>query len=146
MRFNRLTTLGAAMLLAGLAVFGTLFSYAAHPAAAGDPTVTQTCVPGQTCQTSTLTPQRIKTHTPTSTATSKPVTHTPVPPTGTSVPPTSVPTRPTGGNEGVAVKPPNTGSGQAASGGATSIWLIVLGAVLVLAGGATVVTGARKRG
>ena len=146
MKTNRWTMAGAALVLAGLAVMGTMAGFGAHPAAAGDPTptVAATCVVGQTCTTATGTVVRIKTHTPTITVTSV-ATNTPVP-TNTSVPNTAVPpTRaPTGGNEGVGVRPPNTGTGGASSGN-DSVWVMGLGALLVAGGASALAFGWRRR-
>lgn len=90
--------------------------------------------------TATPTPQRkLKTQTPTATNTETPKTATPVPPT---VAPTNTP-KPSAGNEGVAVKPPNTGSGGGAPGGTD--WFMGLGALLVLLGGGAALVGVKQR-
>ena len=90
--------------------------------------------------TATPTVGRLKTHTPTATSTPAPKTPTPVPPT---IAPTNT-RAPQNGNEGVSVKPPNTGTGGGASGG-TSMWLLMLGAATIVFGGGALVTGMRRR-
>lgn len=146
MNVNRITTLGAGFMLAGLAVLGAMFGYA-QPVGAGVPPTataefTATCVPGQTCATPTV---LLKTHTPTSTPTGA-ATSTAAPsstsaPSTTPVPATQTPS---GGNQGAGVRPPNTGSGDGA-GNSTSMWVIVLGAGLMAAGAGSLVTGMRRR-
>lgn len=151
MKINRLTMLGAALVLASVATFGTLFSYGAYPAAAGEqtPEYTPTFDPcdefglvQQECISPTMeTPVKVKTHTPTATATAA-ATETSVP--STSVPATNTPVPPTGGQEGAGVRPPNTGTGDGTR-TASEVWAVILGAALLSAGAGTFVVGMRRR-
>lgn len=91
-----------------------------------------------------------KTHTPTPSGTAAPSsTAAPTTPTA-AAPATQAPApsaaRPGGGNEGVQVRPPNTGSGDGAAAGGSGLWVIVLGATLVALGGGSLLFGVRKRG
>jgi hypothetical protein len=152
-KVNRFTTLGGALMLAAIAVFGTMFSYATHPAAAGESTpesTPTTCfvvgdfAPAQ-CPT-VETPVKLKTHTPTSTATAA-ATDTAVP-TSTSAPAPATPVPPTqtpsGGQEGAGVRPPNTGSGDGTA-TARDTWAMIAGGLLLAAGLGTFGFGLRRR-
>jgi hypothetical protein len=140
--------MGALAVTAGLLLLS--LAYASGTAQAGGVNcITGTPTPGegvgsfsQQIPTCTPTRVRIKTHTPT-------VTNTPeatdtAAPTNTPVPvPTNTP-KPAGSSEGTGVRPPNTGTGDAASGG-TAVWALVLGAVLATAGSGTLAMGLRRR-
>ena len=160
MRISRLVTTGAVTVVAGVALLGLSLHTPGSAIAGGalpcDPTPTPTPQAGNvaagriqaaqvapTCTpAASSTPVRLKTHTPTATATPKPVTNTPVP--NTPTPPTLVPTRRAGGNEGVAVKPPDTGAGPGA-GGAAGPLAVLFGVALLMLGGGGIAVGARRR-
>lgn len=96
-------------------------------------------------QSATVTQGPFKTYTPTSSPTPAPSTNTPVP-APTQPPATNTPVPPAAGNEGVAVKPPNTGSGGGSGGGsAMPIWLLAAGLALAGIGGSAVFAGMRRR-
>ena len=101
---------------------------------------TPTAIPTTAIPSETATPGRLKTQTPTATSTQAPRTATPVPPTVAAPTNTRVPAN---GNEGVAVKPPNTGSGGGAGNGTT--WVMGLGALLVVLGGGAALVGVKQR-
>jgi hypothetical protein len=132
---NTWMSLGASVVAAGILMLGAAF-VTSGPASAG-------LAPTPTATATATTVQIVRTSTPKVTSTAVPQTATPVPPTVAS-PSTSTP-RPSAGNEGVNVKPPNTGSGASGSAsGDLSVWLLVLGAASVAAGGAAVFAGVRR--
>jgi hypothetical protein len=140
---QRLTIAGVAALVLGvLLLAGQSFvpGVSRVQALQADPTATSTSTSTVVTNTAVTI---VRTSTPTFTSTALPQTATPVPPT------TAPPAKPntpasSSGNEGVAVKPPNTGSGGS-TGGDLSIWLLVLGAASVAAGSGAVFVGTRRR-
>ena len=167
---TKLNLLGAAGLIAGVMLLGLAASNQTTSSvyAGSTPAPTNTPAPTATldaCQQQALdiqaavvqvppactatpqTPQTAKTHTPTVTTTPA-ATNTPAA-TTTSAPATQAPapsaTRPGGGNEGVQVRPPNTGTGGGNASGVSTTWLIALGAMLVAVGGGSLLFGARRR-
>ena len=116
--------------------------------AAGDIQAASVVQVAPACTATPSTPQTLKTHTPTVTTTPE-ATTTPAA-TTTSAPATQAPapsaTRPGGGNEGVQVRPPNTGTGGGNASGLSGTWLIAFGAMLVAAGGGALLFGVRRRG
>ena len=168
---TKLNLLGAAGLIAGVMLLGLAASNQTTSSvyAGADATPTNTPVPTATldacqkavgniqaaavqvppaCTATPSTPQTVKTHTPTVTTTPE-ATNTPAA-TTTSAPATQAPapsaTRPGGGNEGVQVRPPNTGTGGGNASGLSGMWLIAFGAMLVAAGGGALLFGVRRRG
>ena len=120
---------------------GITAALAGNTSPTSDPTA-----PASTPTPGTVTPVTVvRTATPNATSTAIPDTATSVPPTEapTTAPPPA-PTQPSSGNEGVAVQPPNTGSGGS-TGGSTGVWMMVLGALAVVAGSGAVFAGARRR-
>ena len=160
---TKLNLLGAAGLIAGVILLGLAASNQTRtPVYAGGLAIsTNTPAPiatfdscqnqndgGQPCTATPETPQTAKTHTPTVTTTPE-ATNTPAA-TTTSVPATQAPapsaTRPGGGNEGVQVRPPNTGTGGGNASGLSGSWLIAFGVMLVAVGGGSLLFGVRRRG
>lgn len=134
MKTRKFTTLGAAGILAGVMLLGFAASIGSTPRVqAGEVTLSPSETRGPA-----------KTHTPTQTSTAE-STNTAVATSTPQVVNTPAPsaTRPSGGNEGVSVKPPNTGSGGASGG--PGIWLVALGAILVASGGGSLLYGVRRR-
>ena len=151
---HRLTIAGVAATVAGvLLLFGQSLGAGGTPAVlAGIATFTSTplpptCVVGQTCNTSTPvpteTPGRLKTQTPSATPTAT-STMAPSTPAATNTAAATNTPKPGSGNEGAAVKPPNTGSGGAAPGNGIN-WFLGLGALLVIAGGGAALVGVKQR-
>lgn len=158
MRSNKFVTIGTAAIAAGVLMLGLAYMTSGTASAGNivpcDATATATPQLGEIqaafqrppCTSTpvpTETPGRLKTQTPsaTPTATSTMVPSTPAA-TNTAAP-TNTP-KPASANEGVALKPPNTGSGGAGSSNSTN-WFLGLGALLVLAGGGAALVGARRR-
>ncbi len=159
MRTNTWMVIGTSVAAAGLLVLGLAYA-TLGTANAGNTSCAPTATPTQapvgeiqaafqvaqctatstTIPTDTATPARLKTQTPTATSTQAPRTATPVPPTVAAPTNTRVPAN---GNEGVSVKPPNTGSGGGPGNGTT--WVMGLGALLVVLGGGAALVGAKQR-
>jgi len=149
MRLNRgpLLVTGIAAIIAAIALAGASFSGlpSAFAGVSSTPEFTPeftpaTCVPGQTCPTST--PQEPRTHTPTPeptegpTDTAVPVTDTPAPP-----PPTNTPT---GGTQAGGIQPPSTGTGPGDVDGQP--WLLIAaGAALAIFGVSATAVGLKRR-
>lgn len=92
------------------------------------------------CTATPTTPRKLRTHTPTATPTEQLKTATPAP-TNTPVPTNT----PKAASEGVAVKPPNTGSGDGGSGDRMTLWLLGFGGIAVALGGGALAVGVRRR-
>ena len=155
---NRLVVSGVAAVVVGmLLLFGQSFaSNGTGTAFAGLSTTSPTSIPPTTApatstparSTSTPdpseTPERLKTHTPSPTSTAEPTK----PPATEAATNTAIATStraPQSGNEGVSVKPPNTGSGSGSASGGGMNWLIGLGALLVALGGGAALVGVKQR-
>ena len=136
MKSNKWMSIGAAIVVAGVLALG-LAHASLGVVSAGN---CEGRCPTPTAPAAEPTRGKLRTHTPTATSTAAPKTNTPVPPTAA---PTNTP-KPASGNEGVAVKPPNTGSGDAGSGTA-SLWLLVLGGAAIALGGGAFAVGVRRR-
>ena len=146
---SRFTLIGATLFAIGMLVLGMALTtvarggtvaHAGNNCVTPDPTAQTTAVAAfqQACPTATK-DRPNKTHTPTDTATPEPRTPEP-----TSVPPTPVPTKPGGGAGGEEIAPPNTGFGPD-SGSDYTLWLILTGVALAVAGGGAVAVGARTK-
>lgn len=153
MKSNRWTLTGVSTVVAGVLMLGAAYATSGVVSAGGNQTpcgATATPDPevisrdraelvaamlGQ--QECTETPRIVRTHTPLPSATA----------TTTSVPATIAPTntpKPSSGTDAASVKPPNTGSGGSV-GSDLSVWLLVLGATSLAAGGGAVLAGVRRR-
>lgn len=154
MKRNRWILIGASAAASGVLMLGVAYATSGVVSAGGNQTpcgATATPDPqvisgdraelvaamlGQ--QACTETPRIVRTHTPLPSTTATR--------TATSVPATIAPPntpKPSSGNEGVSVKPPNTGLGGSA-GSDLSVWLLVLGVASLAAGGGAVLAGVRR--
>ena len=155
MRPNTWTSIGAVAVVAGVLMLGMAYAtsgvvQAGNQVVPCDATATPT--QGQLgqiqafqaapqCTATPTTPRKLRTHTPTVTPTEQLKTATPAP-TSTQPAPTNTPKA---ASEGVAVKPPNTGSGNGASGDSMTLWLLGLGGIAVALGGGALAVGVRRR-
>ena len=127
---------------------GGSFTPVADPTVNTATSVAATCVPGQTCpNTATSTPVKFRTHTPTATVTPGVTQPTSTPEPANTAAPAATSPAPGSGNEGVAVRPPNTGSGDGAAAGSTDVaaWVIGAGLLLIILGSGAALAGVRQR-
>jgi len=150
MRFNRRYLLlpGIAAILAAVALAGVSFTpVGVAPTQAGtspdptaDPDPTIDPCEEQECITPSPTAGKPRTHTPTAEPTEGP---TDVPATNPPAPPAPTNTS-TGGTQAGGVKPPSTGTGDAAAGGQP--WLLIAaGAALAVFGVGATTAGLKRR-
>ena len=144
MRSMTWTMTGVAAVAAGILMLGYAYGTSGVVHAGGQQKCNGTVIPEdiqafQRLPECSPTPRKLRTHTPTATPTESPRTATPVPPTAA---PTNTPKA---ASEGVAVKPPSTGSGDGRPGGDLGLWLLGFGAVAVALGGGAVAVGVRRR-
>lgn len=160
MRSSKLITIGTSAVVAGVLMLGLAYMTSGTANAGNiivvpcDATATATPQLGEIqaafqrppCTPTpipTETPGRLKTQTPSATPTATSTMAPSTPAATNTAAPTNTP-KPASGNEGVAVKPPNTGSGGAAPGNGIN-WFLGLGALLVLAGGGAALVGVKQR-
>ncbi|MHB8378005.1 MAG: hypothetical protein ACYDEB_13795 [Dehalococcoidia bacterium] len=151
---NRFSVIGAAAVLAALALFGTNLGPGAVVHAGiiltSTPTFTATATPCPLAPCTPTPPVSVQTATPTSTPAGA-TTGTPVS-TSTLAPPTSVPNTPVppaatspAGAVGAGIRAPNTGTGDGTAAGSGFPWALATGIALLAMGSSSLPLGVRRR-